>query len=397
VPVRLAPYLVILAGVSAALHVGKLPPAIGALQRSLGLSLVDAGFLLSAVQAAGMLTAIAMGAWADTLGLRRSMLLGLAILSIASALGGHADSAVLLLALRAVEGFGFLLVVLPAPALVRRLVEPARVNQVLGVWGAYMPFGTALALLAGPPWIDRLGWPSWWWLAAAVCAAMAAVIAKFVPPDPVAGPASQGLRGRVVLTLSAPGPWLLGLAFAAYSSQWLAVVGFLPTIYEQAGVAPGLRGVLTALAAAVNMAGNIAGGRLLARGMTPLSTLRIGFAAMGLCALLAFAGPEGSGAPPALRYVAVLGFSMIGGLVPATLFALAMRLAPGEGTISTTVGWMQQWSAFGQFAGPPVVAAVASRVGGWHWTWAATGLMAAAGLLLAGRIARLLRAPASPA
>lgn len=390
---RSSPYLVILAGVCAALHVGKLPPAIGSLQRSLGLSLVDAGFLLSAVQAAGMLFAVAMGAWADSLGLKRSMVLGLAVLAVASALGGLATSPAMLLALRAVEGFGFLLVVLPAPALVRRLVEPGRISQMLGLWGAYMPFGTAMALLAGPAWIAGWGWPSWWWGAAGLSAVMAVVLGWAVPADtPHAAAGRAGaLRERVALTVSRQGPWLLAVAFATYSSQWLAVVGFLPTIYEQAGIAPSLRGVLTAIAAAVNMVGNIAGGRLLQKGVAPLTTLRFGYAAMGICAVIAFAGAEGAGAPASVRYLAVLCFSMIGGLVPATLFSLSMRLAPDERTIATTVGWMQQWSAFGQFAGPPIVAAVASRAGGWHWTWAATGAMAAAGLLLAGRIGRLLK------
>ena len=54
---------------------------------------------------------------------------------------------------------------------------------------------------------------------------------------------------RLKLTLGARGPWLVALTFALYSSQWLAVIGFLPTIYTQAGVAPALTGVLTALAA----------------------------------------------------------------------------------------------------------------------------------------------------
>lgn len=387
----LSPLLVILAGVCAALHVGKLPPAIGALQESLGLSLVDAGFLLSIVQFAGMTVAIAMGAWADSLGLKRAMVLGLSILAAASLAGGFADSAALLLVLRAVEGFGFLLVVLPAPGLVRRLVAPGRVNQMLGLWGAYMPFGAALALLAGPLWIARWGWQPWWWLAALITAAMAVLLAWAVPAQPAsAAAASAGLRARVRRTLAHSGPWLLALAFATYSSQWLAVVGFLPTIYEQAGIAPGLRGVLTALAAAVNMVGNIAGGRMLQKGVAPVMLLRTGFIAMALSAVVAFAGAEGAGAPASVRFAAVLCFSLVGGLIPATLFALSIRMAPGEHTISTTVGWMQQWSAFGQFAGPPVVAWVASRAGGWHWTWAATGAMAALGLLLSAAIGRAL-------
>lgn len=382
--------LVILAGVSAALHVGKLPPAVGALRQALGLSLVDAGFLLSMVQLAGMTTAVAMGAWVDTLGLRRGIIAGLSVLAAASIAGGFATSPTVLLALRAVEGFGFLMVVLPAPALVRALVPRERVNQMMGMWGAYMPLGTAAALLVGAQWIEALGWPSWWWGIGALSAAMAVVIALVIPPPSAEAMQARtaSLGERLKLTLSRSGPWLLAVSFAAYSSQWLAVVGFLPTIYEHAGVPTGTRGVLTALAAAVNMIGNIGGGRLLQRGVAPVKLLRTGFVTMGLCAIVAFAGQAGEGAPAAVRYLAVLGFSLVGGFIPATLFSLAMRLAPDERTISTTVGWMQQWSAIGQFAGPPVVAWVASRAGGWHWTWVATGSAALAGLALSQAIAR---------
>ena len=38
-------------------------------------------------------------------------------------------------------------------------------------------------------------------------------------------------RQRLRRTLQAPGPWWLALSFAVYSGQWLAVIGFLPTIY----------------------------------------------------------------------------------------------------------------------------------------------------------------------
>jgi len=78
---RLAPWLVVLAGVCAALHVGKLPPAITALQAALGLTLVQAGFLLSLVQLAGMSAGVAFGALADALGDKRSMVLGLLVLA----------------------------------------------------------------------------------------------------------------------------------------------------------------------------------------------------------------------------------------------------------------------------------------------------------------------------
>ena len=383
--------IVILGGVCAALHVGKLPPAISALQQAFGMTLVQAGFLLSLVQLAGMSAGLAFGAMADGLGLKRSMLLGLALLALASALGARVEGIEPLLALRALEGFGFLLVVLPAPALVRRLVPAHRVSFMLGIWGAYMPFGAALALLVGPVWIAALGWRSWWWLLAGLSLAMAAWLARALPSDASrvsSAPLTAPWRARLAQTLGARGPWLVAFSFAAYSSQWLAVIGFLPTIYLQAGLSGATTGALTALAAAVNIVGNIGSGRLLQRGARAESLLALGFVAMGLAAAAAFAGAAGAGLPAWARYVAVLLFSMLGGMIPATLFSLAVRLAPSEATISSTVGWVQQWSAFGQFAGPPLVAWIASRMGGWHWTWLATGAVSLLGLLLSRRLAR---------
>jgi CP family cyanate transporter-like MFS transporter len=380
-------WLVFAAGVCAALHVGKLPPAIGALQAALGLGLVEAGFLLSLVQAAGMAAGIAFGVVADTLGARRSMLVGLVLLALASALGALSTGVPLMLVLRAVEGFGFLMVVLPAPGLIRRLVAPGRMAVMMGVWGTYMPLGAALALLVGPLWIAAFGWRAWWLGLGGLSAAVAVLLWRGVAEVTAPSAAIDGVAARLRRTLSASGPWLVALSFAAYSSQWLAVIGFLPVIYAAAGIGAGATGVLTALAAAANIAGNLGGGRLLGRGVAPPRLLAVGFAAMALAAAVAFAE---LGQGPVLRYLAVLVFSAVGGMIPATLFALAMKLAPGEATVSTTVGWMQQWSAFGQFAGPPLVAWVAARAGGWQWTWVATGAASLAGLLLARRIARRL-------
>jgi MFS family permease len=371
--------------------VGKLPPAIPVLQDSLGLTLVQAGFLLSLVQLAGMTVGVVFGVVADGLGSRRSMALGLVLLAIVSALGGLAQGVAPLMLLRAAEGFGFLLVVLPAPGLARRLVEPQRASAIIGLWGAYMPLATALALLFGPWAIAAIGWRGWWWALAALSAVMALWFLRAVPTD--AGPSSAAPRspwlGRLRETLAAPGPWLVAVSFAMYAAQWLAVIGFLPSIYVHSGIAGTAAGALTSLVAAVNMAGNIASGRLLQRGVPPCRLLRVGFATMALCAMVTFGGSAEAGMPSAVRYAAVLLFSSVGGLIPATLFALAVRFAPNEGTLSTTVGWVQQWSALGQFGGPPLVAAVASTTGGWQWTWLATGACAVAGLLLTAALSRL--------
>ena len=165
-------------------------------------------------------------------------------------------------------------------------------------------------------------------------------------------------------------------------------------MYVQAGLAPGLAGAATALAAAVNISGNVASGRLLQRGVQPQHLLYVGFAAMALGGFLAFAPVYGridETLAASLRFGAVLMFSSVGGLIPGTLFSLAVRLAPGERTVSATMGWAQQWSAAGQLAGPPLVAWVATRAGGWQWSWVVTGGCALAGLCLAALVGALLR------
>ncbi len=399
-------FIVILAGVSAALHVGKLPPAIPVLRDALGVTLVQAGFLLSLVQLAGMTLGLAVGLVADGLGLKRSMVAGLLILSTAGALGGWARDASSLLVLRGVEGFGFLLATVPAPSLIRLLVPPHRLTVMLGLWGTYMPFGAAVALLLGPVFIGATSWQVWWWLLAGTSFAMMLWLAWAVPADrhrrAVAGHSSAAHAGqehswpqRLRQTLTARGPWLVALSFAVYASQWLAVIGFLPSIYAQAGLSGVATGALTALAAAINMVGNIASGRLLQRGARAPVLLCAGFVTMGLGTVAAFVQWHGAGLPPLVRYAAVLLFSMIGGVIPGTLFSLAVKLAPTGRTVSTTVGWMQQWSSFGQVVGPPLVAWVASRAGGWQWTWAVTGVCSILGLALAGQIGRLTKSVAS--
>ena len=244
-------YVVILAGVAAALHVGKLPPAIPVLRESLGVSLVQAGFLLSLVQMAGMLLGLAgrPGGRRHRPAARHAGRTG-ACCRWPAPWGHWRRTRATLLLLRALEGCGFLLAVMPAPGLIRRLTPPAKMPSAMGMWGAYMPFGTALALAGGPVLIGWAGWRAWWLVLAVV------TLADGVLDLPgcrarrrsVARPGRRQRRGRtspgrragcqrVRRTLGARGPWLVAACFALYSGQWLAVIGFLPSMAGQSGLA----------------------------------------------------------------------------------------------------------------------------------------------------------------
>lgn len=379
---------VLVAGVVAAIHVGKLPPAIPVLQAEWGLGLVEAGFLLSLVQVAGMALGLVGGAFADRLGLRLTAVTGLLLLGLGSFGGALGTGVNTLLAARALEGIGFLMVVLPCPGLLRQLVQGvASTGRWMGVWGAYMPLGASLGLLLGPWAYGVLGWRWTWVLLGVLTVVWAWVLWRLVPPAEV--PSTQAaerwwgaVKQNAVATLRKPGPWYLALGFWVYSGQWLAVVGFLPTVYSALGWSAAAVGWLSALAAAVNLFGNIGAGVLVSRGVAPARVLAGAYGAMGLAAYLAFAGLDA----PWARYLAVLCFSAVGGLVPGTLFGLAVRLAPTPATVSTTVGWMQQLSALGQFLGPPVVGGLAIAMGGWTHTWLFNAACCLGGLALAWRL-----------
>ncbi len=377
-PSGLAAALVVAAGIVAAMHVGKVAPAIPVLQAQLGLTLVQAGWLLSLSQMAGMLTAVLIGMVADGIGLRRSLLTGLTLLGLLSLLTGLATSAPQLLVMRAIEGAAILMVIVPAPALLRTLVDPARLSSAMGFWGTFMPTGTAAALLLGPLLMAHAGWATWWTTLGGLALLMAAVLAWGIPRG--ASRAFQLDSRRLITVWRTPQVWRVALAFACYSGQWLVVIGFLPTLLQSGGTSAGAAGTLAAIASAANIAGNLMGGHLLQRGLPSQKVLTIGFVAMGIGAFGVFATPPTT--LVAIKLAAALVFSGIGGMIPATLFSLAVKAAPGDGTTSTALGWTTQMSMLGQFCMPPVVAALAAAYGGWGLSWLLTGGLCLVGVAL---------------
>ena len=72
----------LLAGVVAAAYVGKLPPALPALKTEFGLSLVEAGWVVSTFNTVALATAVGFGLMADRIGAFRFALAGLALLAV---------------------------------------------------------------------------------------------------------------------------------------------------------------------------------------------------------------------------------------------------------------------------------------------------------------------------
>lgn len=79
--------IVVVSGVMAGLHIWKLAPALPIIQEQLGFSLIFAGTLLGVVQVAGMAGGLAVSLLAEVISQRRTLILGLILLTLGSVLG----------------------------------------------------------------------------------------------------------------------------------------------------------------------------------------------------------------------------------------------------------------------------------------------------------------------
>jgi predicted MFS family arabinose efflux permease len=375
---------VVIAAICAGLHVWDLPAAIPFLRHDLGVTLVQAGTLLGVVQVAGLVGGLAVSLLAELAGERRCLLAGLATASLGSALGAVAGSVTVLMISRAIDGAGSILIVVTGPGLIRRYTPQARLNTAIGYWGAFTGIATFAGVAGSAVLLQVAPWRLLWWVMTALTLAPLPLAAASLPPETARGASGAAAAARRIgATVRSPLPWVAGLAFACYTVQWMTVVGFLPTICQQNGLRGIWPGVLTAVVGAVGAAGSIGTAPLLERGVPVRVLLISSFAAMAVTAVLAFAVNWASMPAGAMLQVGcVAAFSLCGAAIPATLFRIAVDLAPPAGSTPATNGLMQQALNVGCVAGPALAGWLVTLTGSWQSTWWMSCTFAALGGLL---------------
>lgn len=370
-------------GVVAATHIWKLPSALQQLQAELHFDLLFSGVLLGVIQVASMLGGL-LAAWCgERYGLRRLLMLGLLLLGVGSLLGAASPDALVLLCSRLLEGIGFVLCTVLAPALIRLNCAPTELNRAMGAWGSFQGLATLAGLSLSSLMLEWTSW-RWLWVAMALLSlAMLLPLARLVPDDRRARHTESGVRGQIVATARQPAPWLTGLGFACYTVQWMAVMGFLPAIYGAFGISALTAGLFSAGVGGVNIIGAVVAGRMLQSGRSPSALLVFAFLIMAVSSIGFFALPWaliGGGLVGALACAAV--FSLVGGMAPAVFSRIGVDLASDGGSVSAVIGLMQQLFNVGNFIGPFILAWVAVLAGGWQASWVMTCTFSAMGIWL---------------
>jgi cyanate permease len=363
------------AGMVGAFQVGKVPVALGEIRAELGMGLVGAAWVLSLFNLVGVGIGVAMGGIVARAGPRRMAASGLVVMACAGLAGAAAPDAAFLLLTRFAEGIGFLMAAVAIPSLIARLAAPGDVKLAFAFWGTYMPAGQAIMLFASPTLLELFGWRGLWLVNAALLALYAVPLWRATRGLAAPPPAPPGrLLQDLAATLRAPGPLALALAFACYSLQYLAVIGFLPTLLiEREGLSTATAGFMSAFFPVANVAGNLTGGVLLQRGLPRWGLIAAASLVMALCGIGIFS----LGLPLWPAYALALLLAGGGGLLPATVLGAVPVLAPAPRLIPATNGLLVQGSNLGQVIGPPAVGALAAATGTWQ---AAPAVLVAAAL-----------------
>lgn len=382
--------LLVGAGVVSAFQVGKAPMALAAIQADLAISLATAAWLISAFALIGAVAGAPAGLAVDHIGARRMVVGGLLLQAAGSALGALATSAPALLTTRALEGVGFLAVIVAAPALIVAVAPTQARDRAVAVWATFMPVGMTLVMLAAPL-LASLEWRGFWLLNAGILFSYAVLAGRGTRGLGPAATERRSIRTDMKQALISPGPWLLGGIFAAFSAAFFAIFGFLPSILsDRLGVSLETASILTAVAVAISGVGNLVCGQLLARGYRPLRLLVTSFGVLAFASV----GILSETLPGAVSYGLCVVFAFASGLIPVVVFNAAPRYAPRPELLGVTLGFAMQGNNIGLMVGPAVAGGIAGAAS-WSMVPLFVFSLAAAAILIVVWLGRIDQKAAS--
>src|SRR5438270_11767594 len=158
VPAAVALIVILSAQLMVVLDFSIVNVALPSLQRDLGFSPMGADWVVTAyaITFGGLL--MLGGRAGDVLGRRRVLLAGLTAFSIASLVGGFANSRAMLVAARAAQGMGAAVIAPTALALLATTFPEGRTrNRAIGMYGATASVGFVAGLVLGGALVSCIG------------------------------------------------------------------------------------------------------------------------------------------------------------------------------------------------------------------------------------------------
>ncbi len=354
------PASTIAAGVLAAACLGKVAPVSVFVGEAFGLSPFALGATISLITLVTAAVATPAGMWLRNRDPRLWLAIGLVVMAIAGgAMTLIPSSQVALICLRAVEGIGYLLIVVGGPGALVRQMGGARNSVALALWGACTPAGLALSAAAGGLAASRTGWRDWFAVLAMMCAGLAGVVLMLARGQSAGAPAAPGPMAHRRAGLAAP--LLLACGFGALSLMTVAIVSLLPSyLSSPLGLSAAAAGAATAAVAAASIPGNACAAVLLRRGVRP-GLLTWPMLACPALAAVTFAG--GVPLPASIGAAGALIFAV--GIAASAAYASLPKVTQLIDDLPFANGILVQLGGAGALIGPPIFAAI-TGLRQWH-------------------------------
>ena len=367
-----------LLGVFSAAQLGKMSALAPVVAADLALSLTTVAAAISLLEAGGALLGAVAGLLALKLGLRRTLLGGLACLAAAGFGTAFAQGAVGLIGWRLLESLGHLGIIVTVPVMIATVAGPS-VRVALALWSSFVPVGLALGAWG---W-GGLGALMSWRAAMAVSGGLAlvALAACAWARSPAPAPSSAEAPVAPATTASTAagrfgrGPSCLAMCFGCCTLYEVGLLALLPSfLVQRAGASAALAAHWTAVASVAAVLGSLVAAVLARRHVAPLAPMLVTAGLPGLMLFGVFVGA------PVLLPVALVAtvLNAIAGVCFSLAFAWLPAVAGGPAGMVRANGLIAQFGAGGALAGPPLMAACVER-----WGWPAAAVAGAAFALLA--------------
>ena len=378
------------AGIVAATHIGKLPPALPEIRLALDAGLVTGGWIASMISGTGFALGLGAGSLADRLGQRQVLIFGLLAMTAGSLLGAFAQSGEVMLLSRFIEGVGYTSVTITGAGMITHVTAAGDRKWALGIWSSYVPVGFSVMLIAGALVLEAWGWRTLWLISSGITVVWAGIVWKATLgwQRQSGNVAMTSMLNNVTRCLASPGALLAAGCFALYASQHISMMAWLPSyMREVCGSSTLVAAVVPAVVLMFNAIGNWFSAWAMGRGVSIWSLLAVGAIGMGLSQIGIFS----AFLPDTARLGFAVLFGIFGGMVPAAALGSVAIYTPSPSQIGTMNGLMVMGTSTGMLFGPPAVAAMRAVMGNWNdVVWLMVSL-ATVGVILAVLSRRLER------
>lgn len=363
------------AGMLAAFQYAKIPFMLPGLLQQMPISPVQQAMVLSIIGTLGAVAGTFAGAVCLRLGLKRTLLAGLAVGVAGSLLPLISDSYGLLLLARVVESLAHMAIVVAVPTLILSLCTPAVQPKAMALWSCYFTLTFIIAAWLLPPVVQAAGWRGVAWGHAALMVVIGVLCMGWVNADQLSAPTAKltasGLWASQWRLLSQLKLLTIPATFFGYTLLFVALVSVLPKLMATTPEAIAMWAMVLPLA---SLAGTLLAMAALSLGMQGYQLVRLSAAAMVLAGLALLILPQYAlGAQSAV----VIVFVLLGTLPAGVVSSIPKLFAANDPDVALVNGGLVQFGNLGNFVGSPILAAMLVQLG-----WVSIGVYLMAGALI---------------